>query len=223
MSAHAFSPRPLPPSLSPLPFPLSPPTLSPPLSLSLSLSPSPPTPGLSCRRPAPRPLGCAESRGTPAVAPLPLSPLGDLRTLGVLRGGGGGRKKEKGGERRSPCACVCWYTAAAPPGPLRCVLPSPHLPSRGPCGLQQGRDSKREPETPPHTTHSTAPLSTPSPLLLAPPLSHAPNAHKHTPTPGNHPHTTTHVPAQGARLANGAKGKALGKRPRFQGPKRLPT
>ena len=155
ISEHAFSPRPLPPFLSPLPFPLSPHALSPSLSLSLSLSPSlspspsPHTPGLSCRRPAPRPLGCAESRGTPAVAPLPLSPLGDLRALGVLRGEGGGRKKEKGGERRSPCACVLVYRGSTP-GPLRCVLPSPHLPSRGPCGLQQGRDSKREPE------HATA-------------------------------------------------------------------
>ena len=221
------------PSPSP-PLPLSPslPSLAPrslPLSLSLSLSPSlspspsPPTPGLSCRRPAPRPLGCAESRGTPAVAPLPLSPLGDLRALGVLRGEGGGRKKEKGGERRSPCACVCWYTAAAPPVLSDASFRPPTYPREGLAVFSREGTPNANRNTPPHHHHPHAQRHSPLPLLSSsPPLSRTHKTRTNTHQPRKPPPHNHARPCPRGQIGQWGEREGARKKTPFPGPQTPP-
>ena len=105
--------------------------------------------------------------------------------------------KEEEGRRRKeesdvPPVRVCCVYRGSTPGPLRCVLPSPHLPSRGPCGLQQGRDSKREPEhaTAHHHPQHSATLHSLSSPPRPPSLARTKRAQTHTnprkPPPHNH-------------------------------------
>lgn len=77
--------------------------------------------------------------------------------------------------------------------------------------------------TPPHHhTHSTAPLSTPSPLLLAPPLSHAQNAHKHTPTPGKPPPHNHARPCPRGQIGQWGEREGARKKTPFPGPQTPP-